>query len=399
MFESENWYGNNERYDALIESISFNGKTAPVPEGVLRALLLGSKNPETMADEPGFSLTPTAIATVLKLAEAENKNVNDKPKFIVSTDKKNFSETPLYIASAGGPGAGKSTALLQYVAEIFDVAVPAEWWVEPSLSKAINKIFFGIVPQTKEGDPDKVLDKKNIPAVLVSPDRRGILSLALEMRGQPTSDREFYLEYRAASNFLSNFVLNAAFHGKRGIVHDTTLSSPAAVNNLMALRNAGYFIGIFMQGAPLNTREEAADERNKVFFQSLKSNVTAQDEVFAKQLPEIVALSHHVVVGWRDGKDEPSKTVAKIYDGRHIHVSDVAGFEKYCAVYPQMAEVCKGLNRLDLHPDPLGVKNLGEAVYCFNWLKQIAENMGKSPKRQSWPNMNLYRSAPDLSCR
>ncbi len=305
---------------------TFSLYDAPVPLKVLEELLFVSKNPETGAVEDGFGYSPKDIETVLRIGISEKHDIEGLKGFL----------KPLYIASAGGPGAGKSTALFQYVSSLFNVDVPKEAWHESSLSEAMSKIF------------------TEVPAALVSPDRRGILSLALKNRDEPTSDRAFYLKWRWASNFLSNVALNVAFQNRRNIVHDTTLSGRTALDNLKALKNSGYCLAVFMQGAPLRTREEAADKRNETFFQSLKGNVTDQDTAFAEKISQIVPLTDLAVIGWRNAANEEAKQVAKIANGTLL-VLDEEGFERYCSAYPQMAELkndLKVVGDADFH-DPL----------------------------------------------
>ncbi|MDD4616361.1 MAG: hypothetical protein PHW76_04490 [Alphaproteobacteria bacterium] len=285
-----------------------------VPEGVLRDLLFSSKNPETGAKEEGFAYASKDIKTVLTLAKSEKEDIEGLKGFV----------RPVYIASAGGPGNGKSTALFQYVAALFDVEVPEKNWLEPSLSKAMGKVF------------------SEVPAALVSPDRRGILSLAMEKRREPTSDRAFYLKWRWASNFLSNIAMNVAFNNRRNIVHDTTMSGGSVLDNLKALKESDYCIAVLMQGAEGATRQKACDKRNKIFFQSLDANITAQDAAFSEKIPHIVSWADLVVVGWRDKVDENSRHVAKIADGKLL-VLDEEGFNNYCAAYPAMGEVRKKL--------------------------------------------------------
>jgi hypothetical protein len=299
---------------------------SPVPPAFLESLTCGSLNPKTGKEEQGYGYDEREKGLLLSLAREEKDAILGLESWF----------PPVWISSGGGPGSGKSTALFQLVAGICDIDIPEKDWLEPSLKMAMDKIF------------------PAIPMALVSPDRRGLLSLVLRERGEATSDLAFYLEWRWGSNFLSNVALNSAVAYRKNIVHDTTLSSPKAVENLGVAKAIGYYIVVVMHGSPRETRDAAADNRNKTFFQSLPANVIEQDALFAEKIPEIVKTSDRVVVSWRDGANENAWAVAKISDNRDLCVIDPEGFEKYCSAYPQMRKVAgelKIIEAADMKPD------------------------------------------------
>lgn len=309
-----------KRFNKLVSS-----SPGPVPIDVLERLVFGSINPRTGKDEEGHSYSPETIQIALDIAEEEMKRIKALPK----------TDASIYFASAGGPGAGKSTALLKEVVKTFQDAyykeheqelafgITPEDWTEPSLSKALGQIF------------------SKIPAAFISPDRHGILSLAKHFRKEPTSDEAFYSEHRWLSNFISNFLTNVAFNKEVNIVHDTTMSSERAVKNLDGMGKNVTKI-ILMQGAPFETREEAADKRNKIFYQSYKANVSEQDQAFNKLIGTIVEKSDIVLVGWRDAADAEAQIVAKISHGE-VLILDKKGFDAYCDNYSEMSELRKNL--------------------------------------------------------
>lgn len=323
---------------------------APVPVSALHRFLFGSIDPKTGKDAPGHAYTPDEIETVLKLAVEQRAAAGQISR---------YQGKKLWITSAGGPGAGKSTALLQWVAQLFEIKVPDDYWHEASLSEAIKLIF------------------SEIPAIFISPDRGGLLSLAQCLRGTPTSDEAFYLKWRWASNFLSGLATNLAKTRDLSAVHDTTLSSEAGLKNLEQAKKDGRYIAALLQGAPLDTREEAAHRRNVIngFYQSLPANVIDQDRSFAKNLPRIVGLADQVVIGWRDGVGNTAQHVAKIFDGKTLVVLNEKGFQNYCVLYPEMAELTRSMERKaarDVY-DPLPdlVAAMMRDQYPGSWSKPV----------------------------
>lgn len=304
-----------QRLDALVPANSLVSKSA------LHRWLNGRINPEIDQDDSkgryGYSQSEQGF--LLGIAEGNRAAI----------ESLSGMSQPLWISGAGGPGAGKSTALIRFVADKFGAdmsGLAPQDWREAGLVKVLKSVF------------------TQSPAVWAGADRSGLLDIT-EAKGHPgTCDEDSYKYWRWASNFLANLALSRAVDGNKNVVHDTTLSG---FSNLPEARKRGYYTIAVPVAAPLEMREQATEQRNAVYFQSLKPNVTAQDAAFGEKLPQIIADSDEVHLHWRDDANSEARLVAMVMDNAKIAVYDEAAFEKLCALYPKMQAKMADLTRDD----------------------------------------------------
>jgi hypothetical protein len=294
--------------DGLINSLP-----GPVPADVLKGFLFSPRDPAsgmpTQRDPAIPPYDPASVTSILGIAE---KNV--------ATYRSLSAHDPQFlITSGGGPGGGKTTALLQMIAALLEVKnIPAEAWLEPSLDKVLKRIL------------------PALPGIWISPDHGGLQQLAELILGAPLSNQEFYLAWRAGSNFLSNIAQNAMHALGLSGFHDTTLGSAHSLGNIKKVFDKGGAVVAMVQASSLPTRSAATEIRNAAYFQSLAANEREQEEKFGENIPKILENSHLTILSWRDAANEASRPVAALKkDGQksELHIFDMKGFLSFAALH------------------------------------------------------------------
>jgi hypothetical protein len=317
----------NERFERLATE-----NPGPVPNSLIHDCLFGLLDPVTRKPIPPEAAiySEEQSELLLTLAEKEVAHVRSLPS----------PSQRLWITCMGGLGAGKTVALAQWVAHLFKIEVPKEYWLEPSLHKVMD------------------LFKEKLPAPFVSPDRRGMLELALSILGKATSDKSFYDTWCVGSNAISNPALNATFaHGKIG-VFDTTLTGAEALKLLDAALADNRYIAAVIVGSPRSEREKAVAYRNEGtdehdgFYQSHPADFDGKEKKVGDRIIEVsayMAKGGQLNICWRDQFNQDAwPAVATIFDNKYLKINDPAGFEKFCETYPQMKDLAA---RLELRPD------------------------------------------------
>ncbi|MDR3450267.1 MAG: hypothetical protein P4M15_11080 [Alphaproteobacteria bacterium] len=285
------------RFDATIPQNSL------VPAGALLRFFEGQLDPVTGKDDPSFGYTKGDKKMLLSVAEANSIAINSLKSF----------STPLWISGAGGPGAGKTTALLQFADSYMGEHADASKWGEASLASILSGFLF---------------EKKSM--AFVSADRKSLWQLSNVIQGNDAVSQQFYTYWRWGTNYLSNLDLSNAFSRRTHILHDTTL---AGFSNLPRAKEAGYHTVVVMTASPQDTRHEAANFRNTKFFQSFPANVVEQDRKFAENLPKIVAQADEMHILWRDTAKSTAEPAAMIAGGKMVIMS-ANRFAKVTELYP-----------------------------------------------------------------
>ncbi|MBA4750369.1 MAG: zeta toxin family protein [Alphaproteobacteria bacterium] len=208
-----------------------------------------------------------------------------------------------YIATAGGPGAGKSTILETYIQD--------------------NKI-------------------ENI--AYVDPDQRALrfmintyyLDLTLYAAAKAKSYQDLlakgYDKWRGGSNYIANTLLNEAILGGYSVMHGTT-STGGSVDQLYdKLKGRGYEITILVCASSLENRQKALEWRAKDqgFVQSDPEDVATKGKALFERLPVYLAKADHVLMYWSDDFAKGARLVARFDKGMGVKVlnPDIKEIEK-----------------------------------------------------------------------
>lgn len=181
-----------------------------------------------------------------------------------------------YIVTAGGPAAGKSTAL--------------ELLIEGGEC------------------PEKSLDTK-IARAYIDPDRSCLLRMKhtyqADLFSALRTPQEAYEHWREASNFLSNFYLAVALKEGYAIAHGSTMATPLAKTVLSSIKHTyGYRTTILHMTCEEPIRK-ASDQlrRHRGVFQCTEKDFVEKQAIFFSLLADYIAFSDRVLFCYRGSVD------------------------------------------------------------------------------------------------
>lgn len=178
---------------------------------------------------------------------------------------RNVEKQKIYLFTAGGPGAGKSTIL-----------------------------------------EDK-LNKAEIRYAYIDPDRRGLQKMATTYLADVESglsSEEAYSKWRGASNFIANTLMAIALDQGYAIAHGTTMTSPHAAKALQAIKNYGYERNLLHITSPDVVRIASDRARQEVLFQCTEEDLIEKGKAFFERYDDYLANSDQISFFYRPAVDE-----------------------------------------------------------------------------------------------
>jgi predicted ABC-type ATPase len=213
------------------------------------------------------------------------------------------SSIPQYIATAGGPGAGKSTILETY---IHDNKIENIAYIDPdqrALRFMINTYYLdlNLYAISKEGSYQDLLAKG-------------------------------YEKWRGGSNYIANTLLNEAIASGYSVMHGTTSTGGSMDQLYDKLRARGYEIIILVCASGLENRQKALAWRAKDqgFVQSDPEDVITKGKALFERLPVYLAKADHVLLYWSNDFAKGARLAARFDKGVGIKVlsPDIKKIEK-----------------------------------------------------------------------
>ena len=226
----------------------------------------------------------------------------------------NLRSKPLYIATAGGPGARKSTILEQVLAQ----------------------------------------DARFHNTVYLDPDQRGLrfmgntyynVSLNLYkvslFEKYADAQKSAYDYWREASIYITNTLMNEAFAKRYDIAHGTTLTSPLVDGFLAQLKAAGYEVVLLLCGAEDELRVSAVNYRSKEqgFYQTDPKDVVNKGIFFPQRMELYFKYADEMAIYWSEKIFAPMQAAAKLNFAKHaLEVLDKPAYESFVAKYNKDAK-------------------------------------------------------------
>ncbi|MBX9702838.1 MAG: zeta toxin family protein, partial [Silvanigrellaceae bacterium] len=265
----------------LIGILNLNQTTSLVPESLVKELLQPYTKQEQKAIKEDLQNIRSLIFTHLKKAPGER----------------------VYVATAGGPGASKSTILESYLAHL-----------------PYGKSFAYIDPDQRglKFMINTYVSDINNYAYSMNPHDNALL-------------KEKYNKWRNASNYIANTLLNEAFKKKYAIAHGTTSSSPFMKDFYQTLKKKGYKITLLLCASSYENRLNAIKHREDVqkFVQATPEDVMNKVNLFYKNFPVYFDFADEIHMFWTDKFSEGSKEVALFAKNSKIKILDESDFEKF----------------------------------------------------------------------
>lgn len=234
------------------------------------------------------------------LIERDYSNIKD----LCFEGCKGLEEGFVYIATAGGPGASKSTILEKFI------------------SRESNFVYL---------DPDQRSLKFMINTYLQD------LTCLKISKLKSYSDLLFnaYNKWRSASNYISNSILNLAFEGGYNIAHGTTSTSSQVWRLYEGLKNKGYKIKLLLCGSTYENCVNATNNRSKSqgFCQNSDTDTVEKGKMFFENFPIYFKYADEIHFFWTDNFSEGSKKIGLYNWKEDLKVFDQEGMNKLIQAY------------------------------------------------------------------
>jgi predicted ABC-type ATPase len=249
--------------------------------------------------------------------ELLNKTYTNEEKVLIKKDLNNIKdlcfnsrksqEKPIYLATAGAPGACKSTILETYlhdqkVQDNFVYADPDQ----RSLKFMINTYYQSLTCYE----------------IKKYPNYQDILKNA-------------YTKWRDASNYIANNILNYAFEGKYNIAHGTTSTSSVVSSLYKKLKEKDYKIILLLCNAPDETITKALENRaqKQGFVQVAQDDITKKAKMFTERFPTYFEYADEIHIYWTQDFLVGSVHAATYRKGKGLVVHNNEALQKFTEKY------------------------------------------------------------------
>jgi hypothetical protein len=254
--------------------------------------------------------TPQMIAKHLETYTDKEIQLLEKDLTVVRSiclDDTHNTNIRFYLATAGGPGARKTTILEKFVTthpEYQDGVYldpdprTLRFMVHTYYAQSLNPL---VISQTK--DYDQVIKKA-------------------------------YDKWRPGSNYIVLTLFEEAIAAGRSIIYGTTSTGAHIPNFFATLKENGYQIVLLLCSCPDNLRQEAVEYRNQVvrFYQSSPEDAVAKGKFFPQRMSAYFAYADLMYFYWSDDLFSPERLAAVWRNGK-LEVQDSEAMQRFSEKY------------------------------------------------------------------
>lgn len=210
-------------------------------------------------------------------------------------------EKPLYLATAGGPGARKTTILERFMAS------------HPEMCSQMAYL-----------DPDQ----RALKFMAHTYYSRSLC--ASEIAKYPihlAAAKAAYEKWRGGSNFITLTLLEEAFAQKRDIAHGTTSTGEIVGTLLSKIKEAGYHITLLLCSCEDDLRVHSIQYRNEEqkFYQSTPEDAVTKGKFFPLRMPIYFKYADTLYLYWSDNLSTQERLAAIIQD-KKIQILDAEAY-------------------------------------------------------------------------
>lgn len=256
-------------------------------------------------------LNQTIIDSNLKTYSHDEKNAIYRDLATVESicfENVSPAQNKQYIATAGGPGARKSTILERFLKKN---------------GKALGSFAY------------------------LDPDQRALKFMAHTYQNQSLNayqlatqtdysliQKSAYEKWRDASNYITATLLEKAFRSGYSVVHGTTSTGPALPDLLQKIKAAGYKTTFLLCGSSDQFRRDAISYRlaEQRFYQSTPEDAVIKGLVFPQRMQFYFEQADKLIAYWSESLDNPEQLAATFANGTVI-VSDKEAYAKFIEKY------------------------------------------------------------------
>lgn len=298
------------------------------------AIILFSTYVSASSDYLYFS--PDMIATHVNHYSDVEKEAIEKDLKVVrsvcfSPVRNQINRKPIYLATAGGPGARKSTILERFLHDC-------------SFSTDIVYV-----------DPDQ-RGLKFMPHTYYS---KSLCSLVVaEQENYLQAVKNGYEKWRGASNYITLTLLEEAFAQQRDIAHGTTSTGEYISTFLPKVKAANYEIILLLCSCDDSVRQKAVKYRNEEqkFYQNTPEDAVAKGILFPQRIPTYFAQADTLYLYWSDDLFSRER-LAAIFTQGNVEVKDQDALDKFIQKYEY--------DRVALMNDGKQIPSWEELVSCY----------------------------------
>lgn len=260
--------------------------------------------------EAELFFTPQMISSHLKGYSEEEVQLLSKDLGVVRSvclDGKENTETRFYLATAGGPGARKTTILEKFVS------------IHPEYQGGVYL------------DPDPRTLKFMVHtyyARSLSP----LISSTTNNYDQVIKNA--YEKWRSGSNYIVLSLLEESFAAGRSIIYGTTSTGGHIPSFFAKLKENNYEIVLLLCSCSDDVRYNAVDYRNRVvrFYQSSPEDAVGKGTLFPQRMSSYFAYADQMYFYWSDGLFTPER-LAGIWRNGKMEVYDNEAMQQFVDKY------------------------------------------------------------------
>lgn len=289
-----------------ITKITFEEKNMKT-QHLLIALILSATSVLTGAIQSQLVIPHDVNESLLKTYSQDEKNlINEDFKNIKTLCFRNTTpatEQPLYVATAGGPGACKSTVLETY------------------LQGKPNFVY---------ADPDQ----RSLKFMMNTYHQSLTQYHVSASKNYNDLQKSAYDKWRGGSNYIANTILNDAFDKGYNVAHGTTLTGPTIEPFLKKVKAKGYKIILLLCFAPDEERVKAVtSQANRGFLQADPQDVINKGKVFPERFPIYFEYADEIQLYWMDDSTKGSCYAATWTNDGKLVVENQAAFDAFTQQY------------------------------------------------------------------
>ncbi len=215
----------------------------------------------------------------------------------------NPQEKPVYVGTAGGPGAAKSTILEGFLME------------NPLDNKAAYV------------DPDRVSLRSMIHTYI--PHLSAYNASKRESYGQLS--QEAYRKWRGGSNYIALTMLNESASQKVNIAHGTTATSPHIGKLYQNLKEKGYEIVLLLCGSTDQNRGDLIEHRqiSQAITQVEPSDIITKGKDFPQRFQTYFDFANKIYIYWTENLEVGSVLAATYSPAKGLEVQNKGAFERF----------------------------------------------------------------------
>lgn len=252
--------------------------------------------PFASAGQEYLFFSPQAIESHLRGYSEDEKAAIGKDLDVVrsvcsyNTDESEKIEKPLYLATAGSPGARKSTILERFLRD------------------------HSLISKTTYIDPDQ----RALKFMSHTYCSQSLSALTIgDYENYAMAVKSAYEKWRGASNFIALTLLEESFLHKKNIAHGTTLTGEHTPQFLAKVKDAGYDITLLLCSCEDAFRKKAIQYRNEEqkFYQSTPEDAIIKGKLFPQRMPAYFTYADTLYLYWSDDLATQERLAAVLQDG------------------------------------------------------------------------------------